>query len=52
MVVVPLQTSISVGGRCTVYQNVVGSLYGEGLLDLGVWREDEMDQDCQGYEEF
>ena len=50
MVVVPLKASIDVGGGRAVYQDVVGGLDGEGLFDLGVWREDEVDEDGKGDE--
>ena len=52
MVVVPLKASIDVGGGRAVYQDVVGGLDGEGLFDLGVWGEDEVDEDGQGDEVF
>lgn len=52
VVIVIHEARIDVGRGGAIDQNVVGCLYGEGLLDLCVRGEDEVGEDCQGDEVF
>lgn len=52
MVIVIREARTDIGCRSSIDQDVVGGLYGKGLLHLCVWGEDEVDEDCQGDEVF
>lgn len=51
MVVGGLEAGIDIVGRRAVDEDVVDGLDGEGLLDFGVWGDEEVEEDERGEDE-